>query len=222
MIIEFKKFLENYKNANFFVKEDNNYFYVWKKAGVPSSFWKQKSILDMIKENSLEKYFCSFVKKVFTEKEEYWLLNRLDNDTSWFLYFAKNKEIYKDYKNKQKKGNIDKYYYAIIEWDFPYKKIQINYPIMHKNKSKMIAIKNKKDKKKWRWKEHFVKTDVERLYFDKKNNKTYLKVCIKKGIRHQIRCHLASICYPIIGDKLYDWKENNILWLYSVWFKKNF
>jgi len=38
MIIEFKKFLENYKNANFFVKEDNNYFYVWKKAGVPSSF----------------------------------------------------------------------------------------------------------------------------------------------------------------------------------------
>lgn len=30
-----------------------------------------------------------------------------------------------------------------------------------------------------------------------------LRITINSGCRHQIRCHLASIGYPIIGDRLY-------------------
>ncbi len=222
MIIPFNAFLKNYQNYDFFIKEDNNYFLVWKKSNIPSSFWKKYSLLNMIEDNKLDQNFCDYIKKTFSKNEEYWLLNRIDNDTSWFLYFAKNMEIYNNYKKEQKQGNIIKYYYAIIEWNFPYTKKEVNYIIMHKNKTKMIAIKENKDKRKWRWKKHFLKTKIEKLYFDKKENKTYLKISIKKGIRHQIRCHLESIWYPIIGDNLYNWKEEKQLNLYSVWFKKNF
>lgn len=221
MIIKFKDFLKNYKTYDFFVKEDKDYFLVWKKAKLPSSFWKKYSLLDMIKDDKLDKHFCDYIKKIFTKEDEYWLLNRIDNDTSWLLYFAKDMKVYNNYKKEQKQENITKYYYAIIEWNFPYIKKEIDYPIMHKNKTKMIVIKNKKDENIARWKKHFVKTKVEKLYFDKKENKTYLKISIKKGIRHQIRCHLESIWYPIIGDRLYNGKENDFLNLYSVWFKKN-
>jgi len=223
MIIKFDDFLKNYENCNnFFVRQDKEFFYLWKKAGIASSFWKKESILDLIEKNILDANFCNYLKNIFFKNDEYWLLNRLDNDTIWFLYFAKNKEFYEKYKQEQKKWNITKYYYAIIDWDLPFENIEISYPIMHKNKTKMIAIKNEKDTKKWRWKKHFVKTYIEKIYFDKKENITYLKVSIQKWIRHQIRCHLASINYPIVWDKIYNWKKNNILKLYSVWFKLNF
>jgi 23S rRNA-/tRNA-specific pseudouridylate synthase len=39
----------------------------------------------------------------FTKEQEYGLLNRLDNDTGGFLYFAKNPESYQFYKDQQHK-----------------------------------------------------------------------------------------------------------------------
>lgn len=32
---------------------------------------------------------------------------------------------------------------------------------------------------------------------------SWLRVIIQAGVRHQIRCHLASIGHPIVGDVLY-------------------
>jgi 23S rRNA-/tRNA-specific pseudouridylate synthase len=90
---------------------------------------------------------------------------------------------------------------------------------MHRSLEKMIAIKDAKDVKKGRWKEHKVETFVELLEYDKKFNISTLLVKIHKGIRHQIRVHLASIDFPIIGDPLYgESAKDEVLHLRSVGF----
>jgi 23S rRNA-/tRNA-specific pseudouridylate synthase len=64
--------------------QDNYFFYFWKPAGIPSTFGKEKSFLDVIL-NSEDKTVLEIVlylKDMFTKAEEYGLLNRLDNETS--------------------------------------------------------------------------------------------------------------------------------------------
>jgi 23S rRNA-/tRNA-specific pseudouridylate synthase len=50
----------------------------------------------------------------FTKEQEYGLLNRLDNDTSGFLYFAKNNNIFSEFKTLQKQEKVNKIYYAKV------------------------------------------------------------------------------------------------------------
>jgi len=237
MLISFNEFLKKYKDLDKIkILEDKNLFYLWKPAWIPSSFGKKESVLDIMENNkfnkitdltnwnkekqknnqslSVQNLSQSFLDNQFnnfSKEQEYGLLNRLDNDTSWLLYFAKNQNIYNNFKEKQKNKEIEKTYYAKVDGKVNFQQKTISYPIMHKNKTKMIVIKADKDKKKGRWKLHFVETRIKSLW----NN--WLEVKIKKGIRHQIRVHLASIDLPIVWDKLYNPKsKNQKLELYSV------
>lgn len=47
------------------------------------------------------------------------------------------------------------------------------------------------------------------MHYDKKTNTSDIMIRITKGIRHQIRAHLASIGYPIIGDTIYSKQQHN-------------
>jgi 23S rRNA-/tRNA-specific pseudouridylate synthase len=58
--------------------------------------------------------FIKNQKSNFTKEQEYGLLNRLDNATSGFLYFAKNKDFYDKFKKLQKEEKIEKVYYAKV------------------------------------------------------------------------------------------------------------
>jgi 23S rRNA pseudouridine1911/1915/1917 synthase len=166
--------------------------------------------------------------KIFWKDKEFWLLNRLDNETSWLLYFAKNLEIFDKYRQWQKEGKIKKFYIAQVFWKFNYNKIEINYPIMH-HKSKadrMIFIKTPKDLLKWRSRQHNVKTDVQLLNYNEHSNISTLQIMITKWIRHQIRVHLSSLWYPIIWDSIYSnnfkQKSDQNLRLWSIWQKFDF
>ena len=73
-------------------------------------------------------------------------------------------------------------------------------PIMHhKHKEdRMIFIRNPKDELKGRSKIHQTSTIVKVLHTDKKTDISTLLVGIYKGVRHQIRVHLAGIGYPVV------------------------
>jgi 23S rRNA-/tRNA-specific pseudouridylate synthase len=61
-------------------------------------------------------------------------------------------------------------------------------------------------------------TRVEKIFYDEQNNYSCLLVIIQKGVRHQIRCHLASIGCPIIWEKIYKKKKDTgQLHLRSIW-----
>lgn len=242
------------------IYENNDFYFFWKPHHIPSTFGEQKSYLDYFllpselesiydpKTLSIYKSIKPFIdfsslKKVenpeqaiehqiseFSKEEEFGLLNRLDNDTAWFLYFAKTPTIFDAYRQQQTQNKIEKHYIAkvhgkisLIEAFRQNASIKINFPIMH-HKSKderMIVIKTPQDTRKWRGREHDVESLVQFLKYDKETNISTLLVKIHKGIRHQIRVHLASIGFPIVGDTLYgDPSEKGLLNLRSIWFKE--
>ena len=187
---------------------ENDFLYFWKSANIPTTFWNQKSFLEILEENwKLENQ-----KKIFSKEDEYGLLNRLDNETSWLIFFAKNKKIFETYKILQKNWKIEKIYLADIKWKY-FGPETIETKIIHHpdNIQKMLVKKNIKAEK-------IYFTLVEILFYDEIKNITTLQVKIKKWIRHQIRAHLSSIWYPILWDKIYwSWEWN--LKLFSVGLK---
>ncbi len=206
---------------------------------IASTFWSEKSILDYFKNpeqllsilqksdfNNYHSYchidgytpetinnFIINQTTNFTKEQEYGLLNRLDNDTGWFLYFAKDKESFSFYKDQQKKWAIQKVYLAEVQgnpffWSENTIK-EIDTPIMHHrfDEKKMIVIHHEKDKKNGRGIQHMVSTKIQFLQYNKERNTSLLYVYITRWVRHQIRIHCKSIGSPIVGDKIYGPKQ---------------
>ncbi len=163
---------------------------------------------------------------IFWKDKEYWLLNRLDNDTWGLLYFAKTADIYEDYKARQAQNLIGKFYITQVSgnpfFKIDNKEINIDYPIMHHKfaEDRMVCIIQPWDATKWDWKQHIVSTKISLLNFDKAKNTSTLLVSISKWIRHQIRVHLSSIWCPIIWENIY-WnnRSQEYLHLWSIWLK---
>lgn len=188
--------------------------------------WKNYCYLNLYIQQNLDNFIYNQITQ-FTKEQEYGLLNRLDNDTGWFLYFAKNLESYRLYKEQQKQWEIKKMYLAQVHGN-PFFKLNQKYiiietPIMHHcfDDQKMIVIFDKKDENQWRWNTHKVSTTIELIEYNQEKNISLLRVMIYKGIRHQIRVHLKSIWAPILGDKLYGPKPpiSDILHLRSIGMK---
>ena len=169
-----------------------------------------------------------YLDDMFWKKQEYGLLNRLDNDTSWLLYFAKNPLVKERYKKAQLEWKIKKYYVADVYWNFVQNSLKISHPIWHHkfSKDRMVVFLDKKQSGKIDLKRvHYVDTHVEKLYYDKSTNVTTLFVTISKWIRHQIRAHLSSLWNPIVWEKIYIKKsDKKKLQLFCVWmwFENNF
>ena len=87
----------------------------------------------------------------------------------------------------------------------PTKLAKIDIPIAHSHKSSKRMIAVLKPGYKYKGKE--IKTLTLIRIIKKKNNTALIEAKIMKGCRHQIRLHLKSIGFPIIGDKLYGNKK---------------
>ncbi len=221
---------------------------MWKPNTLPTTFGKEQCFLDMLLDKdtktttdfslpvSLLPYIdlpdftpCKLTQpliqhqlNVFGTEGELGLLNRLDNETAWFLYFAKTQEAFDRYRHLQWEWKIHKWYIAQIVWEPKESAFEIDMPIMHhkQKQDRMVFIRNPKDELKWRSKVHNSVTIIKVLHTDKKTNISTLLVGIYKGVRHQIRVHLAGIGYPVLGDTLYgkDITPGNLR-LWSVGFQ---
>ena len=205
--------------------EDNWCYYVWKPSWIPSTFWKEKSFLEYMFEDKNNSVVRTLMNQ-FTKEEEYWLLNRLDNATTGLLYFAKNKNIKKEYKELQKEWRVKKYYVAEIYWDIRYWIKDnwdiIHFPIAHHkfSKDRMVVILTNEDYKKCEARLHRVETKILESFYNKDEQISTVIISIQKWIRHQIRSHLSSIGYPIVWDEIYWKKKDGRKWklqLYSIW-----
>lgn len=206
--------------------QDSSFFYFWKPLRIPSTFGKEKSFLDMLLD-SHDKYIVeifSYLKDMFPKEQEYGLLNRLDNDTSWLLYFAKSPLIKERYKMAQSKWKIIKHYIADVYGNFSQNSQKISHPIWHHkfSKDRMVVFLGKEQSGKIDHKRiNYVNTDVEKLYYDDKSNTTTLLVKISKWVKHQIRSHLSSIWYPVVWEKIYIKKKSSEnLHLFSIWMER--
>ena len=205
--------------------EDKYFYYFRKPCGIPSTYGNEKCFLDylIVSDDKNIQAIMLWQRKFFSKQDEYGLVNRLDNDTTWLLYIAKT-PLFKDkYKQAQKDWKIEKYYVADVYGKFPENEKFISYPITHHKFSsdRMVVISDTKQTGKIDTKRiQNAKTFVQFLYYDEKTNTSTLLVTISKWVRHQIRAHLSSIWFPIVWEKIYIKKPSNEdLHLYSIWVK---
>jgi len=130
------------------------------------------------------------------EEKKYYIIHRLDMETTGVMLFAKNREYAKKFSDQFQSRNIKKKYYVIVKGSIP------------KNKGEIIT------KEKIRKKEV-----VSKSYFEVKNKNqeySFLEVEILTGRKHQIRKQFSELGHPVIGDTRYgDKNSKNQLCLFS-------
>lgn len=170
-------------------------------------------------------------------------LHRLDFDTSGLVLFAKSDLAFQDFRCLMTQNGIQKQYIALslhseIEVEgakpawYPEKNTFETMLLSQKtcdfdnfciqscfrnfgNGSKRVApfTQNSDFKKK---KEDSPLYTTQIISTDQYFSKILFNVKITNGFRHQIRCHLAWLGFPICGDQLYNGSNSDRLYLQAV------
>ncbi len=131
-------------------------------------------------------------------------VHRLDRETSGLLLIARNQETY-DFFRKQFSSNfVEKEYTALVRGAVKGNG-KIDHPIGTDPKSAKRVKVYKNRKEAIRHKAQEAVTLYKPIHVI--GETTLLRIQIKTGRRHQIRSHLASAGYPIVGDRVYGSKE---------------
>mgnify|MGYP000889306297 CR=1 FL=1 len=132
------------------------------------------------------------------------IVHRLDKVTSGVLLIAKNTKTY-DYLQEHW-SEVEKFYYAVVS-GCPTTKGKIEGGIMRDPKNKLRMTVSDEEKAK-----------SAETYFEvisSQDDTSLLRVRIPTGRTHQIRTHLSSIGFPILGDELYGGASADRVFLHA-------
>jgi len=181
------------------IYEDNNIIIINKPAGItvhPINKLQKNTLVDEILT------YCPSIKDVGDDSLRPGIVHRLDKDTSGLMIVAKNNNSFDHLKKQFQERKVIKKYLALVHGTVKDNKGTITKSISfskkdHKKRSALLD-----DKSKSAWTEYKV---IKRF-----NNYTLLEVSLKTGRTHQIRIHLHSIGYPVVGDQQYKFKRQVI------------
>jgi 23S rRNA pseudouridine1911/1915/1917 synthase len=130
------------------------------------------------------------------------IVHRLDKDTTGLMVVAKNDITHQRLIRQFQSGEVTKEYQALV-WGLPIKSQgRIESPIgrhpLQRKKMAVNAVHGKPALTEWQVIERFPQ------------GITWLNLAIKTGRTHQIRVHLSSQGWPVVGDPLYGRKKNSI------------
>jgi 23S rRNA pseudouridine1911/1915/1917 synthase len=201
------------------IYEDENILILHKTSGIPSA--PQSSIET---ETAVGSALASHPNLfgIGPHPLEPGLLHRLDTDTSGLLAFAKTEEEFLRLTTCWKKREVKKIYRAWVSADptsFSRLPLTIRFPLAHDAKSskRMIALKEEKNSN-FRGKPLPAITHLLGAQKFQTSSGTLLydvEIEIETGVMHQIRCHLAAIGIPILGDSVYKGAPSSRLWLHA-------
>ncbi len=126
------------------------------------------------------------------------IVHRLDKDTSGLLMVAKDDRSHQMLTKQLRDRTIVKKYIAIVDGVIKENSGTIDKEIGRhaKDRKKMSTITKK-------GRESVSKFKVLKRF----SNASLIEVVLKTGRTHQIRVHLSSIGYPVLGDKVYGGKK---------------
>jgi len=168
----------------------------------------EKTLIDFL----LEKF--PYLKNV-GKPPRYGIIHRLDKDTSGILLVAKNNESLIFFQKQFKKGKIIKKYLALVSG------------IIKENQGRIETLIGRSPKNRKKQKVYLplepgslgkrkAVTEYEVLKRFKNYTGAHKALCARytliearpeTGRKHQIRTQLAYINHPIVGDKLYSFKN---------------
>ena len=201
------------------IYEDKDLLVFYKPAGLPTVPLKNGEGDTLLSECALS--YPEILSPWGRNSWEGSIIHRLDTPTSGLVLSPRNKEFYDYLSFLQSEDKILKTYRAEVSemeekmegfescpYSFSedgYVKIVSSFrPYGPKGASVRPLLKRRKGN------ERQYETEVRRV--DENN----VECVIKRGFRHQIRCHLSWLGLPIIGDQRYGGKENPILMLEAV------
>jgi 23S rRNA pseudouridine1911/1915/1917 synthase len=132
------------------------------------------------------------------------LVHRLDKPTSGLLLVAKTNATHRYFQNNW--NNVKKFYDAIVSGNTP-----------KKGKIDAAIFRDPTDRKKMSISRHHKAKSAISLFetIESNNNLSHLSVQILTGRTHQIRVHLSSIGFPILGDILYGGIKDKRIFLHA-------
>ncbi|MFT8348261.1 RluA family pseudouridine synthase [Clostridium saccharoperbutylacetonicum] len=125
------------------------------------------------------------------------IVHRIDKDTSGVLVVAKNDEAHNKLSEQLKDHSMKREYYALVEGRIKNDKGIIDKPLS----------RNKKDRLKMGIVEGGKRAVTHYGVLERYNGFSLIKCVLETGRTHQIRVHMASIGFPLVGDPLYGFKK---------------
>jgi 23S rRNA pseudouridine1911/1915/1917 synthase len=125
------------------------------------------------------------------------IVHRIDKDTSGVLVVAKNDEAHNKLSDQLKDHSMKREYYALVEGRLKNDKGIIDKPLA----------RNKRDRLKIGIVEGGKRAVTHYEVLERFNGYTMIKCILETGRTHQIRVHMASIGFPLVGDPLYGFKK---------------
>ena len=187
-IVEINKKKAN-NNINI-IYEDNDIIVIDKPSKILTISNKNEKV------NTLYRMVSDYLKK---EHKKVFIIHRLDFDTSGIIMFAKSQRVQKLYQDNWNDLAKIREYTAIVNGVTDDKGHIESY--LKQTKTLLVYSSKSKDGL-------FAITDYEKIGGNSKYS--MLKILISTGRRNQIRCHMADIGHPILGDYRYKCKINPI------------
>lgn len=187
-VVEINKKKAN-NNINI-IYEDNDIIVIDKPSKILTISNKNEKV------NTLYRMVSDYLRK---EHKKVFIIHRLDFDTSGIIMFAKSQKVQKLYQDNWNDLAKIREYTAIVD-GITANKVHIE---SYLKQTKTLLVYSSKNKDGL-----FAITDYEKIGGNSKYS--MLKILISTGRRNQIRCHMADIGHPILGDYRYKCKINPI------------
>lgn len=186
------------------IYEDESILAVDKPAGVPTHGFSGRDGA------TLANFLAARRPGILNVGKNRWqpgLVHRLDTETSGVVVIAKTPKAFDSLREQFHRREVRKIYLALV-WGQPLERGTVELALAHDrgDRRRMVAVRQPErstDRRVWRAITHY------RLVASSRGM-SLLEVEMATGVTHQIRVHLSSNGYPILGDSLYgaDYPES--------------
>ena len=127
------------------------------------------------------------------------IVHRIDKDTTGALLICKEDGAHRDLAEQLKEHSIKRRYRAVVQGNIKEDEGTVDAPVgRHPIDRKKMAINHKNGKE----------AVTHYKVLERFGNATYIECRLETGRTHQIRVHMASLGYPLLGDTVYGSSKN--------------